>query len=462
MKAGSSMSNHQKILIIDDDQSICQTYKRILDRHGYHTIDATTGKQGLQLFSTDVYDLVLLDLQLPDSDGLEIAKSMTTEKPGVPIVVISAHGNVQKAVVAAKLGAYDFLEKPLDRERLLICIRNALAQRALELQISSLQTESHAKFRMIGNSPAMQQVYELIERIAPTHSPVLILGENGVGKELVAQAIHQQSAANHQKMIKINCSAIPETLIESELFGHTKGAFTGAHTAKKGRFEMAHGSTLFLDEIGELAPELQAKLLRFLESGELQRVGSTEITMVNVRVIAATNQNIQEQIAAKHFRMDLFYRLNTFTIHVPPLRERPEDIPQLTEYFLNHFVDEYGWAKPQITPAGMNVLKGFHWPGNVRQLQNFINKLMLLRRDDVVDLDEIKRLLLDSKAPCVSIPEEILPLNIARYQFEYQYITRALQEKNWRITCVAKLLNIDRAYLYRKMKQLGISPHKPD
>jgi len=455
------MSSSQKILIIDDDQSICQTYKRILDRYGYYTIDANSGKHGLQLFAADNFDLVLLDLQLPDSDGLELAKSMTAEKPGVPIVVISAHGNVQKAVAAAKLGAYDFLEKPLDRERLLICIRNALAQRALALQISALQTDVHGKFRMIGNSPAMQQIYALIERIAPTHSAVLILGENGVGKELVAQALHLQSPLSHQKMIKINCSAIPENLIESELFGHTKGAFTGAHLAKKGRFELAHGSTLFLDEIGELTPGLQAKLLRFLESGELQRVGSTETTTVNVRVIAATNRDIEEQIESKQFRMDLFYRLNTFTIHVPPLRERAEDIPLLVDHFLNHVVYEYGWARPQITPAAMNALKGFYWPGNVRQLQNFINKLLLLRRGDVVDLAEIKGLLIDSKVPGVALPEEIQPLNLARFQFEYQYITRALQAKDWRITSTARLLDIDRAYLYRKMKHLGIPLQKP-
>jgi len=452
------MNNQTRILIIDDDESIGSTLSRIFRRFGYETRETTTGKQGLAVFSTESIDLVLLDLQLPDMDGIDIAREMVTANPAIPIIVISAHGNIPTAVEATKLGVYDFLEKPLNRERLLLTVRNAIARRELDQRLARYQADSLARYQMIGQSPQMQQIFTLIERVAPSDTSVLILGENGVGKELVAQAIHAKSLRAKNKLIKINCAAIPDNLLESELFGHTKGAFSGAYQAKTGRFELADRSTLFLDEIGDLSAVLQAKILRFLENGEIQRVGSIETKIVDVRILAATNQNLQEKIKRNEFRLDLFYRLNGITISVPPVRERSTDIPLLLEHFTRRYAEKYGVIQPHLSPAALNFLSGYAWPGNIRQIQNFINKLMLLRQTNVIDLAEIRELMDETvPVPMEGNADEIQPLQIVRAQFEQQYLRKALERTNWQVSKAAELLGIDRAYLYRKMKNLGIS-----
>jgi len=279
----------------------------------------------LKLFSENSFDLVLLDLQLPDISGLEIATEMIGQKPHIPVVLISAYATVSRAVEATKMGVYDFLEKPLDRDRIILTVKNALTHGKLEQELAIYKQDSLNRFQMVGQSPAIQEIYSLIEKVAPTESPVLILGESGSGKELIAQAIHSQSRRANKKMIKLNCAAIPDDLLESELFGHTKGAFTGAHLAKKGRIQMADNSTLFLDEIGDMSLKSQAKVLRFLESGEIQRVGSSETSIVNVRVIAASNKNLAQMVKEEKFRQDLYYRLNVLTLIAPPLRDRTQD-----------------------------------------------------------------------------------------------------------------------------------------
>jgi len=446
----------QNIFVVDDDPSISQILKKILSGEGYHVLEASTGKEALEIFSQSDIDLILMDMILPDADGIELAQQMLSEKAHIPVILITAHGNIPKAVEAIKSGLYDFLEKPFDRDRMMVTIRNALSWGHAQQELLHYKRNSLERFKMVGQSAAMQKVYTMIEKIAPTDAPVLITGENGVGKELVAQAIHNGSPRAKKKMIKINCAAIPDTLLESELFGHTKGAFTGAQSAHPGRLQLADGSTLFLDEIGDLSPDAQAKVLRFLESGEVQRVGSTETIHVNVRIIAATNQNLRNLVKEGKFRQDLYYRLEIFPINVPPLRQRREDIPIL----LNHFMDEYasanGVLQPRLTPAALRYLIGYSWPGNVRQLRHFVERMLILISSDVIDIQHVKSLLFSKDDHDSSDETEDKTLRGARKNFEREHILAVLAETNGNVTEAAKILGVDRANLYRKMGRLGI------
>jgi two-component system nitrogen regulation response regulator NtrX len=451
------MLSSGKILLVDDDISICQIVRRILEDKNYKVTEVHSGKEALSLFSDDEIDLVLLDLQLPDQSGIEVATAMIAHNPLIPIVLISAYGTISKAVEATKLGVFDFLEKPLERDRILVTVRNALAQGQLKKDLNYYKTDCLARFQMIGRSPEIQKVYAQIEKIAPTNSSVLILGENGVGKELVAQAVHTSSPRSKKNFVKMNCAAIPDNLLESELFGHTKGAFTGAFVAKKGRVQMADGGTLFLDEIGDMSASAQAKILRFLESGEIQRVGASEISTVDVRIIAASNKNLKEMVQDRTFREDLYYRLNVFTIFVPPLRERRTDIPLLLDHFITNHVEENGIIKPILSPAAINYLAGYDWQGNIRQLRNFVERMMAMRQDDFIDLNDVILLLESKESPVSSQLNEAKSLTEAREAFEREYIIRMLNENDWKVAKAAEALNIDRANLYRKMKQLGIN-----
>ncbi|HDP99485.1 MAG TPA: sigma-54-dependent Fis family transcriptional regulator [bacterium] len=450
-------NNNFRILVTDDDESICQIISRILETEGYEVLEAHSGKEALLLYLENEIDLVLLDLQLPDADGIEVAAEMIAAKPLTPIVLISAYGTISKAVEATKLGVYDFLEKPLDRDRIMVTVRNALAHGQLQYELEFYKQDSLSRYQMVGQSSKIKQVFSLVEKIAPTNSPVLIFGENGVGKELVAQAIHNQSPRSKKPMIKINCAAFPDNLLESELFGHTKGAFTGANLAKKGRIETADSGSLFLDEIGDMSLAAQAKLLRFLETGEIQRVGSSEIATVDVRLIAASNKNLKQKVAEKTFREDLFYRLEIFTITVPPLRERRSDIPLLVDYFISNYADANGIVKPNISPAALKYISGNNWPGNIRQLRNFIERLMIMKQSDLIDLCDVVPLLGHGETPAIPVSNEPRPLQQAREEFEREYILKALEENNWKISKTAAALNIDRANLYRKMRGLGIN-----
>ena len=446
----------QTIFVVDDDPSISQILRKILKGEGYQVLEASTAKQAQELFAKNDIDLILMDMLLPDADGIELAQQMLAEKPHIPVILITAHASIPRAVEAIKLGLYDFLEKPFDRDRMLVTIRNALSWGEAQRELSHYRQNTLERFRMVGQSPAMQRVYDMIERVAPTESPVLITGENGVGKELVAQAIHNASSRAKKRMIKINCAAIPDTLLESELFGHTKGSFTGAQSAHPGRLQMADGSTLFLDEIGDLSPNAQAKVLRFLESGEVQRVGSTKTIEVNVRIIAATNQNLSALVQEGKFRQDLFYRLDVFPIHVPPLRERREDIPLLLNHFLNEYTSKNSEKRPRLTPSALRFLTQYEWPGNVRQLRHFVERLLILSASDLIELHHIKFLLsIQDEEPSPRESED-RTLRGARRHFEREHILTILAETEGNVSQAAKILGIDRANLYRKMEQLGI------
>lgn len=450
------MPYNTKILVVDDELPICQILKKILEGEGYRVYDATTGKAALELFTHNDFDLVVLDYSLPDINGFEVLTSMIKMNQMIPIILISAYGTITKAVEAVKLGVYDFLEKPLTRDRLIVTVKNALAKGLLEQELNRFRASCYAQYRMIGDSEVMKRLYKIIDKIAPTDKPVVILGENGTGKELVANALHSGSARKRRAMVRINCAAIPENLIESELFGHTKGAFTNAYSASKGRIQIADGSTLFLDEIGDLSLSAQAKVLRFLQSGEIQRVGSTEIQQVDTRIIAASNQNLKELVKQGLFREDLYYRLNVFTVHVPALRERNEDIPLLLDHFAAQYSEEIGDMNATFSPASINFLRGYPWPGNVRELQHFVEKAMVMRSGYVIDLEDVRPLLEERYTYTQKVNSANLPLIEARKNFEREYVLSILRSNDWKIPRSAEILGMDRANLYRKMRQLGI------
>ncbi|NIA31162.1 MAG: response regulator [Actinobacteria bacterium] len=446
----------QTIFVVDDDPSVNRILTKILSSEGYSVLAATTGKEALEVFSENEFDLVLMDMLLPDADGIELAQQMLATKAGIPIILITAHGNVPKAVEAIKLGLYDFLEKPFDRERLMITIKNALSWGEAQLQLQHYRHNSLADYKMVGQSTAMKKVYAMIEKIALLETPVLILGENGVGKELVAQAIHNKSPRAKKQMVKINCPAIPDTLLESELFGHTRGAFTGAHTAHNGRLLMAAGSTLFLDEIGDLSLDAQAKLLRFLDSGEIQRVGSTETIRVDVRIIAATNQDLLQMVHDRTFRQDLYYRLEVFPLTVPPLRRHREDISLLLEHFISEYTAKKGTLKPSLSPTALHYLTSYDWPGNIRQLQHLVERMLILFNQEIIDLEHVRFLLTAPEEQPSTAESENKTLSSARRNFEKEHILSVLAETNGNVTKAARILGVDRANLYRKMEGLGI------
>ncbi len=441
------------ILIVDDDLSVCRILKRILSGEGYTVIEAQDGKNGWEVFEQNQIDLVLLDLQLPDEDGIELAGRMIQENPAVPVVLISAYATVSRAVEATKIGVYDFLEKPFERDRILLTAKNALSWREMKRQLGELKSDTLHHYHMLGQSDVMQTLFQKIDRIAPVDSPVLILGENGVGKELVAQAIHEKSRRAAAPLLKLNCPAIPETLIESELFGHTKGAFTGAYVNKSGKLKSADGGTMLLDEIGDLSPGAQSKILRFLESGEIQKVGSSENLSADVRILASTNQDLKAMVEEKRFRQDLYYRLDVLSIWVPPLRQRREDIPLLVEHFISGYSEANGLIEPALSQAAMRQLTAYPWPGNVRQLKHFIERLLIMVRKELIDIEDIRPFFHESESAEASF---ILPFKEARQQFERHHISQILGETGGSISRAAELLQMDRANLYRKMKQLGI------
>ncbi len=447
----------EKILIVDDEISICNILQKILTSSDYQVTDTQSGQKALEIFANEEFDAVLLDLSLIDSNGIDIANEMLKLKPMVPIILISGKGKIADAVTATKIGVYDFLEKPPDRERILITLRNALAHFEIRKELEQLKQDSLKNYQMIGDSPAIRKIYQEIEQIADKNSYVLISGESGVGKELVALAIHQKSQRAKKPLIKINCAAIPATLIEAELFGYTKGAFTGAYLTKQGRLQVADGGTVFLDEIGELPLEAQAKVLRFMDSGEIQRIGSTQTKKVNVRVLAASNKNLEEMIETGKFRKDLYYRINVFNVHVPPLRERKEDIPLLVDHFLQYFSEENGLVKPKITPSALSYLSGYHWPGNVRELRNVVERMMIISNSDLIDLNIARRSLhTNSPQNSAAPPSDTVPLKEAIRSYEREYILNVLERNNWKVAAAADVLGIDRANLYRKMKGLEI------
>lgn len=366
-----------RILVIDDERAIRNTLREILQYEKYTVDDAATGPEGLEKLEVNMYDVVMCDIKMPQMDGIEVLERILVITD-VPVIMISGHGNIETAVECIKKGAYDYISKPLDLNRLLITLRNALDRRRLTIETQVLKRKVSKTFQLVGNSEGLNTVLGMIEKVAPTNARVLITGENGTGKELVARAIHDNSNRSHGPFIEVNCAAIPSELIESQLFGHEKGSFTSAIKQRKGDFELAHGGTLFLDEIGDMSLSAQAKVLRALQESKITRVGGEKEIAVDVRIIAATNKDLKEEIAAKNFREDLFHRLSVILIHVPPLRERVDDIPLLTEHFMQEIAASMGKQAPEFLPEALTQLQELKWTGNVRELRNMVERLAIL------------------------------------------------------------------------------------
>ncbi|WP_342348144.1 sigma-54 dependent transcriptional regulator [uncultured Nitrospira sp.] len=449
----------ETICLIDDEPAILNTLSSILEDEGYQVLVAKSGLEALKIVRSEVPDLVILDIWMPEMDGLETLKRLRTQFPNILVVMMSGHGSIETAVKSTKLGAYDYLEKPLDLEKVTILVRNALHQRKLEEENLNLRIQVERRFELVGSSPAMERLRELIAMAAPANSRVLIAGANGTGKELVARAIHLQSPRHNRSFVEINCAAIPETLIESELFGHEKGAFSGASSMKRGKFELADGGTLFLDEIGDMSLATQAKVLRALQEQQFTRVGGTKLINVQVRVIAASNKDLAEEIGKGTFREDLYYRLNVLPIVVPTLRERRDDIPELAQHFLRLHSEEQGMKPKEFSPQGMEALQRHDWPGNIRELRNLIERLLIMVPKTIIDAADVEMFLqgrAPSGVPSLAVGANYDSLREARNAFEREVISLKLRENNWNVSKTADELKIERSHLHRKIKLLHV------
>ncbi|MGB4068044.1 MAG: sigma-54 dependent transcriptional regulator [Nitrospira sp.] len=453
------------ILVVDDEEAIRTSLRSILEDEGYEVSVAANGVEALKIYGTDPPDLMILDIWMPEMDGLETLRRVKEFVPATQIMMMSGHGSIETAVKAIKLGAYDYIEKPLSLENVTFRVKQALEQFRLAQENRSLRTKVQQKFELVGQSPAMQRLRELIETAGPTNSRVLIGGENGTGKELVARAIHRHSTRSDHPFVAVNCAAIPETLIESELFGHEKGSFTGATSMKRGQFEQADGGTLFLDEIGDMSLSTQAKVLRALQEQQFTRVGGTKLMKVDVRVLAASNKELEKEIGKGHFREDLYYRLNVVPIVVPPLRERREDIPALVRHFMKTHVEEQGLRIKEVSPEAMAVFQQYEWPGNIRELRNLIERLMIMVPGFMIDASQVTLSLQGRTVGVVPVSNHAAnpllsksydSLRDARNAFEKEYISRKLREHHWNISRTADDLKIERSHLHRKIKLLDV------
>jgi two-component system nitrogen regulation response regulator NtrX len=441
-------------LVIDDDDVVRKTCVELLEARGHKTLSAASVGEGLRLFAEHRPAAVLLDLRLPDGTGIDVLRELQRQAPGTPVVVISGHGSVAEAVEAMKVGATDFLEKPVSRDRLFQILDRIFHPPLPGGETDLEKVADGSRYGMVGRSEAMRRIYQLIEMAAPTKCRVLIAGESGTGKELIAGAIHALSPRRDRPFIELNCAAIPSELIESEMFGHVKGAFTGAVGDRKGKFEAATTGTLFLDELGDMSLTTQAKLLRVLQEGIVTPVGSAEPRPVDVRIVSATSKNLQEEIARGTFREDLYHRINVLTVAVPPLRNRRDDIPELAEHFLRLASVENDLKPKRLSPRAVDLLVQMPWQGNVRELRNLMERLVVLVAKDVVGQQEVMDVL---QMPGLRAEEtNPLPLRQARARFERQYILYRLTANRGNLGNTARELGIERTNLYRKMKQLGI------
>jgi len=439
------------VFIVDDEEGIRESLSGIFEDEGYEVITASSGEEALKILKEQSMDLILLDVWLPGMDGMQILKEIKDLKPDIPVIMISGHGNIELAVKATRMGAYDFLEKPLSLEKVLLDAKRALEKRMLEMEYKALKQDLTKKWRLIGNSQTMKQLREQIDMAAQSNSRVLILGESGSGKEIVAHMLHGRSSRTEKPFIEMNCAAIPQELIESEMFGHEKGSFTGAFERKKGKFELADEGTLFLDEVGDMSLSTQSKVLRVIETQEFQRVGGSKTIKVDVRIIAATNKDLMDEVKKGNFREDLLYRLNVIPIIIPPLRNRKEDIPVLVEYFLEYFAAEYGQRLKKITPDGLKMLEAYDWPGNIRELRNVIERLVIMTPSDTITP---KNFIIGESAR--SDYFSIQTLREARDLFEKDFIMKKLEENNWNVSKTAEVLDIERSNLHRKIKTYDI------
>jgi two-component system nitrogen regulation response regulator NtrX len=446
------------ILIVDDEGGIRESLSAILMDEGYTVASVPTGEECLERLESTSYDAILLDVWLPKLDGLEtLARIQQMDAPPA-VVMISGHGNIETAVRATKLGAFDFVEKPLTLQKVVLVVRNAVEYARLESENKRLRAEQDERNQILGNSVPMKALRQQIALTGPTTGRVLIYGESGTGKELVARALHGSSPRRDEPFVEVNCAAIPEELIESELFGHRKGSFAGAHEDKIGKFERANGGTLFLDEVGDMSLKTQSKVLRILDENRVQPIGSNHPVNVDVRVIAATNKQLDEEITRNAFREDLFYRLNVIPFYVPALRERTEDLPIIAAHFLAEFCKDYGRKQKEFTAPAMDILLQYPWPGNVRELKNLVERLVIVCPSEGIEPQHLPPELFRGASKSPQKPYE--SLQEARSAYEREFVLRKLEESRWNMTKAAAALGLERSHLYRKMRTLGIATTK--
>ncbi len=445
------------ILIADDEQGIRDSLQRLLEFESYRVVTVVDGPSALTAVRERSIDLALIDIKMPGMDGLEVLSQLHSDHPQLPVVIISGHGTIQTAVEATRLGAFDFVEKPIDADRLLLVIRNGLAQRRLLKENVSLKAAVRQKTRIVGQHPEILRIMETIRKVAPANARVLIMGENGTGKEMVARALHELSPRADEPFVEVNCAAIPEELIESELFGHERGAFTGAVGRRVGKFEMADGGTLFLDEVGDMSLNAQAKVLRVLQESVFERVGGTETMRVDVRVIAATNKDLLKASREGSFREDLFYRLNVVPITVPPLRDRGSDIPLLVDHFLGETARELGQAPRKVSRAAMERLQEYAWPGNVRELRNLVERLVILSAGTTIEVSDLPDLAAAEKSEGRFF--DIVTYTEFKDATEKEFFDRKLRLYGHNVSKTARRLGMQRSNLYKKLEKYGI-PYK--
>jgi two-component system nitrogen regulation response regulator NtrX len=461
-----------RILVIDDEAAIRDSLRMTLEYEGYEFLGAATGQEGLALAEREAPDLVLLDVKMPGMDGIEVLERLRNMNDSLPVVVVSGHGTISTAVEATRKGAFDFIEKPFASERVLVSLRNALDSRQLRDENRTLKKAVEVRHQMIGDSPVLKQVMAAVGRAAPTNATVLISGESGVGKELVARTIHRNSLRSRERFVQVNCAAIPEDLIESELFGHEKGSFTGATEKQVGKFEQADRGTIFLDEVGDMSAKTQAKVLRVLQEGEVERLGSARTIKVDVRVIAATNKNLEEEIEKGSFREDLYFRLAVIPIHVPPLRARPADIALLVRHYMDYFSRENNVRPKRITPAALDALGRYRWKGNIRELRNTVERLNIMTSADVIDLADLPEGVRSpaawpggsgstaSTSPKPSSDGDAAKAGTLREfkeNAERVFLVGKLRENGWNISKTAEVIGTPRSNLYKKLEQYQIS-----
>jgi len=449
-----------RVLIIDDEDAVRSSLKMIFEYEGYEVLLAASGPVGLKLAEQEGPDLVFLDIKMPQMDGLEVLKRLKERDVSPPVVILSGHGTVKTAVEAVKLGAFDFIEKPPDSERILIAARNALGQKRLVEENRRLRLSFDDRYRMVGRSAALEKVWDAVRRAAPTNATVLIVGESGVGKELVARAIHRNSLRKDEAFVQVNCAAIPEELIESELFGHEKGSFTGATEKQIGKFELAHKGTIFLDEVGDMSLRTQAKVLRVLQEGEVERIGSQKTIQVDVRVIAATNKMLEGEIEGGRFREDLYFRLSVLPIRVPPLRERPEDVTPLVEHFVRQFCAENNFRPRAFSPAAMEALRHHPWRGNVRELKNAVERLLIMVEGDEIRPEHLAEVLRRPSPEDAAAAGGAGSLRDFKESAERAFLVAKLRECAWNISATAAAIGTPRSNLYKKLEAYGISQEK--
>jgi two-component system, NtrC family, nitrogen regulation response regulator NtrX len=448
-----------RILVIDDESAIRDSLKMILEYEGFDVQGAATGQDGLTLADREPADLVLLDIKMAGMDGLEVLQRLRATHEALPVIMISGHATVSTAVEATKLGAFDFIEKPLSTERVLVSVRNALDQQKLTQEVVAFRRTETLKHQLVGESPAVRGVLEAVKRAAPTSATVLITGESGVGKELVARAIHRNSLRARERFIQVNCAAIPDDLIESELFGHEKGSFTGATEKQIGKFEQADRGTIFLDEVGDMSLKTQAKVLRVLQEGEVERLGSARTIKVDVRVIAATNKRLEDEVEKGQFREDLYFRLNVIPIHVPPLRDRPGDIGLLIKHFLEAASRENNLRPKRFTEAALAVLERQRWRGNIRELRNTIERLVIMTPGDTIDVPHMPEAMRVDAGGRVPDNEVVRAGTLREHKevAERAFLVQKLRETGWNISKTAEVIDTPRSNLYKKLEQYQIS-----